>query len=49
MVEGYKISNRVIYDAEFHRSIKKNRVGYLSVKDIQYANKNLKKYKNKII
>lgn len=23
MVEGYKISNRVIYDAEFHRSIKK--------------------------
>lgn len=47
MVEGYKISNRVIYDAEFHRSIKKNRVGYLSFKDIKYANKNFKKYKNK--
>lgn len=49
MVEGYKISNRVIYDAEFHRSIKKNRVGYLSFKDIKFANKNLNKYKNKII
>lgn len=49
MVEGYKISNRVIYDAEFHRSIKKNRVGYLSYKDIKFALGKLKKYKNKII
>lgn len=49
MQEGYKISNRVIYDAEFHRSIKKDRVGYLSYKDIKYVIKNLKKYKNKII
>ena len=40
MVEGYKISNRVIYDEEFHRSIKKDRVGYLSYKDVKYAIKN---------
>ena len=46
MKEGYKISNRVIYDAEFHRSIKKDRVGYLSYKDIEYVIKNLKKYKD---
>lgn len=45
MVEGYKISNRVIYDAEFHRSIKKDRVGYLSYKDIKYALTKLKNYK----
>ena len=45
MVEGYKISNRVIYDEEFHRSIKKDRVGYLSYKDIKYALKKVKKYK----
>ena len=38
MVEGYKISNKVIYDAEFHRSIKKDRVGYLSFKDIKNCN-----------
>lgn len=49
MVEGYKISNRVIYDAEFHRSIKKDRVGYLSYKDIKYAMKKLKFYKTKIL
>lgn len=46
MIEGYKISNKVIYDAEFHRSIKKNRVGYLSYKDIKYAVRKLKKYKS---
>lgn len=46
MKEGYKISNRVIYDAEFHRSIKKDRVGYLSYTDIEYVIKNLKKYKD---
>lgn len=45
MQEGYKISNRVIYDAEFHRSIKKDRVGYLSYKDIKYVVKKLRKYK----
>lgn len=48
MVEGYKISNRVIYDAEFHRSIKKDRVGYLSYKDIKYAIRKLKSYKKHI-
>lgn len=37
MVEGYKISNRVIYDEEFHRSIKRDRVGYLSYKDVKYT------------
>lgn len=41
MVEGYKISNKVVYDEEFHRSIKKDRVGYLSYKDIKYALKNI--------
>ncbi len=45
MVEGYKISNKVIYDAEFHRSIKKDRVGYLSYKDIEFVLKKVKKYK----
>ncbi|MBR3614427.1 MAG: hypothetical protein IKL55_04550 [Clostridia bacterium] len=45
MIEGYKISNKVIYDEEFHRSIKKDRVGYLSYKDIKYALKQLQKYK----
>lgn len=43
MVEGYKISNKVIYDEINHRSIKKNRVGYLSYKDIEYAMKNINK------
>ena len=42
MVEGYKISNRVIYDEINHRSIKKDRVGYLTYKDIEYTIKNLK-------
>lgn len=41
MIEGYKISNKVIYDEEFHRSIKKDRVGYLSYKDVKYAIKNI--------
>jgi len=39
MVDGYKISNKVIYDEINHRSIKKNRVGYLSYKDIEYVQK----------
>ena len=43
MVEGYKISNRVIYDAEFHRRIKKDRVGYLSYKDVKHVLKEYKK------
>ena len=37
MLEGYKISNRVIYDDINKRSIKKNRVGYLSYKDVEYT------------
>lgn len=44
MVKGYSISNRVTYDEEFTRYVDKNRVGYLSSKDIKYV---LKKY-NKI-
>lgn len=43
MVEGYKISNRVIYDEINHRSIKKDRVGYLTYKDVEYTNKAYKK------
>ena len=43
MIEGYKISNKIIYDEINHRSIKKNRVGYLSYKDIEYVIKNIKK------
>lgn len=42
MVEGYKISNKVIYDEINHRSIKKDRVGYLTYKDIKYTIKNIK-------
>lgn len=45
MKEGYKISNKVIYDEINHRSIKKDRVGYLSCKDIEYVIKNIKKIK----
>lgn len=45
MIEGYKISNKVIYDEINHRSIKKDRVGYLSYKDIQYVMKHMKKIK----
>lgn len=45
MVEGYKISNKIIYDEINHRSIKKERVGYLSYKDIKYVMKNMKKIK----
>lgn len=41
MKEGYRISNKVIYDEEFHRSVKKDRVGYLSYKDVKYAIKNI--------
>lgn len=44
MIEGYKISNKIIYDEINHRSIKKNRVGYLSCKDIEYVMKNIKNY-----
>ena len=45
MVEGYKISNKVIYDEVDHRSINKNRVGYLSYKDIEYVLKIYKKFR----
>lgn len=41
MIEGYKISNKVIYDEINHRSIKKDRVGYLSYKDVKYANRKI--------
>lgn len=41
MAKGYKISNKIIYDEINHRSIKKDRVGYLSYKDINYALKKL--------
>lgn len=37
MKEGYKISNKIIYDSEFNRTINKDRVGYLSYKDVKYA------------
>ena len=43
MVKGYEISNRVIYAEEFLRLVDKDRVGYLSSKDIKYAIKKLKK------
>lgn len=45
MVEGYKISNKIIYDEINHRSIKKDRVGYLSYKDIKYVMKHMKSVK----
>ena len=40
MMNGYKISNRVIYEKENTRTIKKDRVGYLSYLDVKYVNKN---------
>jgi len=43
MVKGYEISNRVIYEEEFLRLVDKDRVGYLSTKDVKYV---LKKYLN---
>lgn len=43
MLEGYKISNRVIYDEINHRSIDKDRVGYLSYKDVEATIKLYKK------
>ena len=49
MVEGYKISNKVVYDEINHRSIKKNRVGYLSYKDIEFVLKYIKKLKRKFV
>lgn len=42
MISGYEISNRVIYEEEFLRLVDKDRVGYLSSKDIKYT---LKKYR----
>ena len=43
MVEGYKISNAVIYDSINTRSVNKRRVGYLTYKDIKYVGKVIKK------
>jgi len=37
MKEGYKIFNKIIYDSEFKRTINKDRVGYLSYKDVKYV------------
>ena len=37
MVKGYEISNRIIYEEEFLRLVDKDRVGYLSSKDIKYV------------
>ena len=45
MVEGYKISNRVIYEEVNVRSVDKMRVGYLSYKDIEATMKLRKKIK----
>jgi len=42
MLEGYKIFNNVIYDEENKRLIDKNRVGYLTYKDIKYVARNMK-------
>lgn len=42
MVKGYEISNKIIYDEINHRSIKKDRVGYLSPKDISFVMKKIK-------
>jgi hypothetical protein len=44
MVKGYEISNRVIYAEEFLRLVDKDRVGYLSSKDIKYTMKKYIKY-----
>ncbi len=41
MLEGYKISNKVIYDEINHRSIKKDQIGYLTYKDVKYAKRKL--------
>jgi len=37
MVEGYKIANNVIYDEINKRTVNKDRVGYLTYKDIKYV------------
>lgn len=44
MVKGYEISNRVIFEEEFLRLVDKDRVGYLSSKDIKYIMKKYIKY-----
>lgn len=44
MKEGYKISNQVTYDTEYYINVNKERTGYLSYKDVEYAIKKLKKY-----
>lgn len=43
MKEGYKISNQVTYDTEFYINVNKERIGYLSYKDVEYAIKRIKK------
>ena len=46
MKEGYKISNQVTYDTEFYINVNKERTGYLSYKDVEYAIKIRKKHLN---
>ena len=43
MIKGYEVSNRVIYEEEFLRLVDKDRVGYLSSKDVRYALKRIRK------
>lgn len=45
MFEGYKISNGVKFDTINTRLVDKNRVGYLTSKDIQYVGKVMRKVK----
>jgi uncharacterized protein YjaZ len=42
MIEGYKIFNNVKYDTINKRIVNKNRVGYLTYKDIKYVGKIMK-------
>ena len=45
MIEGYKISNDVRYDKINTRLVNKDRVGYLTYKDIKYVGKIMKRVK----
>ncbi|MBO5348834.1 MAG: hypothetical protein J6A89_03315 [Clostridia bacterium] len=41
LLDGYQISNRVIYNGPNLRSVTKDRVGYLTFRDVQYAIKHI--------
>ena len=45
LLEGYKISNAIIYRGVGRLSVKKDRVGYLTYKDIQKVIREKKKTK----